>query len=150
MTGTPVQNNLLELWGLLHWLYPSVFTGASERLFKDSFDLSRGSYTIPFLNASKKLVSTIMLRRTKAVVAVDDVPPREELTVFIPLTETQRFWTYRLLTKMDTPDLHKIFASNTTVKSEGDTVPLEMPYSNHFESESKPTGAELSRGSLSF
>ena len=50
LTGTPVQNNLLELWSLLHWLYPSVFTRATENLFKASFDLSRGSYSIPFLN----------------------------------------------------------------------------------------------------
>ncbi|KAG5635038.1 hypothetical protein H0H81_012634 [Sphagnurus paluster] len=112
LTGTPVQNNLLELWGLLHWLLPSVFTAASQALFKDSFDITRGSYTIPFLNAAKKLVSTIMLRRTKATVAGDDVPPREELTVFIPLTEAQRFWTYRLLTKMDAPDLKKIFTED--------------------------------------
>jgi hypothetical protein len=79
-----------------------VFTAATERLFKDSFDINRGTYNIPFLTAAKKLVSTIMLRRTKATVEVD-VPRREELTVFIPLTEAQRFWTYRLLTRMDTP-----------------------------------------------
>lgn len=117
LTGTPVQNNLLELWGLLHWLCPSVFTDASERLFKNSFDLSRGSYSIPFLNASAQFLSAIMLRRTKAVVACDEVPPREELTVFIPLTDVQRFWTYRLLTKMDTPNLRRIF---TDIKLEDD------------------------------
>ena len=119
LTGTPVQNNLLELWGLLHWLLPKVFTEASERLFKDSFDISRGAYAMPFLNAAKKLLSIIMIRRTKAVVAGDDVPPREELTVFIPLTEAQRFWTYRLLTKMDAPDLQKIFAERDIKKEDG-------------------------------
>jgi len=25
LTGTPLQNNLSELWSLLHWLYPEVF-----------------------------------------------------------------------------------------------------------------------------
>ncbi|KAG6915978.1 hypothetical protein DXG01_009030 [Tephrocybe rancida] len=109
---TPVQNNLGELWGLLHWLLPTVFTNASQSLFNESFDIQRGTYAIPFLNAAKQLVSTIMLRRTKATVASDEVPPREELTVFIPLTETQRFWTYRLLTKLPVPDLKKIFATS--------------------------------------
>lgn len=108
LTGTPVQNNLVELWGLLHWLYPSVFTQTSERLFKDSFDLSRGKYSLQFLKAAQELLSTIMLRRTKATVEMS-VPPREELTVFIPMTEAQRFWTYRLLTRMDTLDLEQIF-----------------------------------------
>ena len=57
-----------------------------------------------------------MLRRTKATVEMT-VPPREELTVFIPLTEAQRFWTYRLLTRMDTMDLKSIF----TLKIEPDS-----------------------------
>ncbi|KAG6849128.1 hypothetical protein H0H93_011075 [Arthromyces matolae] len=107
---TPVQNNLGELWGLLHWLLPTVFTQATQSRFIESFDIQHGTYSLPFLNGAKKLVSTIMLRRTKAVVAGDDVPPREELTVFIPLTELQRFWTYRLLTKLSSVDLQKIFA----------------------------------------
>jgi len=51
-----------------------------------------------------------MLRRTKATVEMT-VPPREELTIFIPLTEAQRFWTYRLLTRVDTMDLKSIFTS---------------------------------------
>ncbi|KAG5642277.1 hypothetical protein DXG03_003054 [Asterophora parasitica] len=131
LTGTPVQNNLLELWGLLHWLLPAVFTLASQSLFKDSFDITRGSYTISFLNAAKTLVSKIMLRRTKATVAGDDVPPREELTVFIPLTEAQRFWTYRLLTKMDTPDLKKIFADTNGATGQGRDVLAPLDNQNN-------------------
>ncbi|KAG6887770.1 hypothetical protein C0992_010819 [Termitomyces sp. T32_za158] len=119
LTGTPVQNNLGELWALLHWLLPTVFTQATQSIFKESFDMQRGSYAIPFLSAAKKLVSAIMLRRTKAVVAGGDVPPREELTVFIPLTETQRWWTYKLLTKLPAADLEKIFTER------GETVKLE-------------------------
>lgn len=108
LTGTPIQNNLVELWGILHWLYSSVFTAASEQPFKDSFDLNRGVYSLPFLNAAQKLLSKIMLRRTKATVEMS-VPPREELTVFVPMTEAQRFWTYRLLTRMERMDLEEIF-----------------------------------------
>jgi SWI/SNF-related matrix-associated actin-dependent regulator of chromatin subfamily A member 5 len=98
------------LWGLLHWLYPNVFTAATHSFFRDSFDLSRGSYSLTFLAAAKKLLEKIMLRRTKATVEMT-VPPKEELTVFIPLTEAQRFWTYRLLTRVDTMDLKSIFTS---------------------------------------
>lgn len=61
-----------------------------------------------------------MLRRTKTSVEVT-VPPREELTVFIPLTEAQRFWTYRLLTRMDTVDLKSIFTSKIEADSD-DTI----------------------------
>jgi len=110
LTGTPVQNNLTELWGLLHWLYPSVFTEATERLFKNSFDLEHGKYSLPFITAAQNLLSTVMLRRTKANVEVD-VPPKETLTVFLPLSELQRFWTYKLLTRMDTLNLQQIFTT---------------------------------------
>jgi len=83
-----------------------------------------------------------MLRRTKAVVAGDEVPPREELTVFIPLTETQRFWTYRLLTKMDTPDLLKIFTNRSAVslaiKMEDDTASQEREIISLSESSVPP------------
>ncbi|KAF8126339.1 P-loop containing nucleoside triphosphate hydrolase protein [Boletus edulis] len=110
LTGTPVQNNLVELWSLLHWLYPAVFTPASERIFRESFNLAKGTYSIPILKAAQELLKVIMMRRTKDSVEIS-VPPREELTVFIPMTEAQRFWTYRLLTRMDTLDLQEIFTS---------------------------------------
>ncbi|PFH46225.1 hypothetical protein AMATHDRAFT_70336 [Amanita thiersii Skay4041] len=121
LTGTPVQNNLVELWGLLHWLYPAVFTEASERLFQDSFDMTKGSYDLAFLNLAKELVAKIMLRRTKNSVEIN-VPPREEMTVFIPLTEAQRFWTYRLLTRMDTVELKEIFSQGLKIKVEDEAI----------------------------
>ena len=117
LTGTPVHNNLGELWGLLHWLYPNVFTAATQNLFRESFDLSKGSYSLQFLTSAKKLLERVMLRRTKASVEMT-VPPREELTVFIPLTEAQRFWTYRLLTRVDTMDLKSIFTSKIEADSD--------------------------------
>lgn len=119
LTGTPVQNNLVELWGLLHWLYPAVFTAATEQAFKQSFDLTKGSYSIPFLAATEKLLSKVMLRRTKDTVVIQ-VPPREEHTLFIPMSEAQRFWTYRLLTKLDTMDLEEIFHSKLSDDKENE------------------------------
>lgn len=118
LTGTPVQNNLVELWGLLHWLYPQVFTDSSERLFKESFDLTRGTYSMPFLSAAQSLLSSIMLRRTKNTVEIS-VPPREELTVFLPMAEAQRFWYYRLLTRMDSVELENIFNIKDKGEDEG-------------------------------
>lgn len=119
LTGTPVQNNLVELWGLLHWLYPLIFVSATERLFREAFSLEKGSYSLPFLKATEKLLSTIMLRRTKDTVDIA-VPPREELTVFLPMTEAQRFWTYRLLTRLDTVDLQDIFTAELLEEKENE------------------------------
>ncbi|KAJ6541806.1 P-loop containing nucleoside triphosphate hydrolase protein [Mycena capillaripes] len=114
LTGTPIQNNLTELWGLFHWLYPQIFKQTTRALFAASFDLQQGTYALPVLNAVRALLGTIQLRRTKnslSAGALGGVPPREEYTVFIPLTELQRFWTYRLLTRLDKVDLEAIFPS---------------------------------------
>ena len=35
LTGTPLQNNLMELWSLMHFLMPSVFSSHSD--FKEWF-----------------------------------------------------------------------------------------------------------------
>ena len=46
LTGTPLQNNLHELWGLLHILHPVVFPEGTSGPFDDAFDLAsqgRGS-----------------------------------------------------------------------------------------------------------
>ena len=37
LTGTPLQNNLHELYALLNFLYPDVFTDSSP--FDNAFDL---------------------------------------------------------------------------------------------------------------
>lgn len=82
LTGTPLQNNLQELWALLHFLYPAVFPANTLKIFRDSFNLSAGLYDADFLNKAQKLLGeVIMLRRTKEGVSSElSVPPREELT----------------------------------------------------------------------
>lgn len=88
------------------------------------------------LNAAKALLGTIMLRRTKATVEMS-VPPREELTVFVPMTEAQRFWTYRLLTRMDTPDFKQVFGGEYTeaVKPEVKAETGSLSAHNHGRNE---------------
>ncbi|KAJ3971049.1 SNF2 family N-terminal domain-containing protein [Lentinula raphanica] len=141
LTGTPIQNNMVELWSLLHYLYPMVFTPTTNELFKVSFDLSKGSYSIPFVNAAQKLLSKIMIRRTKANVDID-VPPREEQTIFIPLTEIQRFWMYRMITRLDNVDFREIFDSSMELQDSsaqsGRNEVLSL-----LEDSSKQTGKEL-------
>lgn len=44
MTGTPIQNNLTELWALMHFCMPSVFGTLNQflSLFKEAGDISSG------------------------------------------------------------------------------------------------------------
>ncbi|KAJ4486561.1 SNF2 family N-terminal domain-containing protein [Lentinula edodes] len=118
LTGTPIQNNMVELWSLLHYLYPFVFTPSTQQLFETSFDLTKGTYSIPFVNAAQRLLSTVMIRRTKANVDID-VPAREEQTIFIPLTEIQRFWMYRMITRLDSVNFREIFDATMELQDNG-------------------------------
>ncbi|KAI0784033.1 SNF2 family N-terminal domain-containing protein [Abortiporus biennis] len=127
LTGTPVQNNLSELWSLLAYLYPSVFTPATQQVFNDAYNFAKGSYDFSFLNSVHKLLNTIMLRRTKSsVLGHEEIPPKEETTIFIPMTGLQRFWTYRLLMRMDDSELKKIFLSED--ESNGGVTEQEREY----------------------
>lgn len=110
LTGTPLQNNLAELWALLHWLYPDVFTEQSCCLFQDSFNLSKGLFEKEILDYSRNLLELIMLRRMKNSPGVNlNLPPKSEVLLFVPLTPMQRFWYTRLITRADQGLLDEIF-----------------------------------------
>ena len=110
LTGTPLQNNLSELWSLFHWLYPEVFTAHTRDLFDRSFNLSKGQYSNVVLDNSRRLLELIMLRRMKSSPGVDlNLPPKTEVLLFVPLTPMQRFWYTRLITKADQGLLNELF-----------------------------------------
>lgn len=45
MTGTPIQNNLTELWALMHFCMPAIFGTREQFLstFKEAGDPARGN-----------------------------------------------------------------------------------------------------------
>ncbi|KAI9851934.1 MAG: hypothetical protein M1838_002372 [Thelocarpon superellum] len=110
LTGTPLQNNLAELWALLHWLYPDVFTEKTAELFQKSFNLTKGHVSTSVLDDARRLLELVMLRRMKTSPGVDlDLPPKTEVLLFVPLTPMQRFWYERLLTRADQGLLDELF-----------------------------------------
>lgn len=110
LTGTPLQNNLKELWALLHWLYPDVFTKITSEIFKSSFDLSRGKISTTVMDDARRLLELIMLRRMKKSPGVElNLPPKTDILLFVPLTPLQRFWYTRLLTNTDQGLLDELF-----------------------------------------
>lgn len=110
LTGTPLQNNLVELWALLHWLYPEVFVENTAQIFKSSFNISRGQVNTKFMDDSRRLLELIMLRRMKNSPGVDlGLPPKTEVLLFVPLTPMQKFWYTRLLTRTDQVLLNELF-----------------------------------------
>lgn len=110
LTGTPLQNNLVELWALFRWLYPEVFTEKTADLFKTAFDLTRGQVNTKVMDDSRHLLELIMLRRMKNSPGVDlNLPPKTEVLLYVPLSPMQRFWYTRLLNRTDQGLLEELF-----------------------------------------
>ncbi|PWV13144.1 putative DNA excision/repair protein SNF2 [Trypanosoma cruzi] len=88
VTGTPVHNNLGEVWSLMKFLYPSYCA---------SYD-SSGDDDDPIKAAEDcaKLLQYVMLRRTKGSIELG-IPPRvDEPTCMIEPTRLQRQLLFRM------------------------------------------------------
>jgi SWI/SNF-related matrix-associated actin-dependent regulator of chromatin subfamily A member 5 len=110
LTGTPLQNNLKEMWALLHWLFPEVFTLDTADSFGKAFDLTKGTVSTSFMDDARRLLELVMIRRMKTSPGVNlNLPPKEEVLLYVPLTPIQRFWYTRLLTKADNATLDDLF-----------------------------------------
>ncbi|KAL8831090.1 MAG: hypothetical protein Q9170_005440 [Blastenia crenularia] len=110
LTGTPLHNNMLELWGLLHWLYPEIFTEKTAEAFKNAFDLTKGTVSTQFMDDARRLLERVMLRRMKSSPEVNlNLPPKTEVLLYIPLTPMQRFFYTRLMTRADQGLLDELF-----------------------------------------
>ncbi|XP_043717100.1 probable helicase CHR10 isoform X2 [Telopea speciosissima] len=98
MTGTPIQNNLSELWALMHFCMPSVFGTLDQFLttFKEAGDPSAGHDAVKAEEEFKLLkfiLGAFMLRRTKSMLIQCGtlvLPPLTEITVMAPLVTLQK------------------------------------------------------------
>jgi ATP-dependent DNA helicase len=98
ITGTPLQNNLKELWSLLNFLLPKIFRDweAFESWF-DFSDLEDEEGTEEFIADKTKqelvkkmhvVLQPLLLRRIKADVA-KYLPKKREYVLYAPMTKEQ-------------------------------------------------------------
>ncbi|KAG6526841.1 protein CHROMATIN REMODELING 4-like isoform X3 [Zingiber officinale] len=93
LTGTPLQNNIGEMYNLLNFLQPVSFPSLSA--FEENFnDLT----TAEKVDELKKLVAPHMLRRLKKD-AMQNIPPKTERMVPVELTSIQAEYYRAMLTK---------------------------------------------------
>ncbi|XP_031416506.1 helicase SRCAP isoform X2 [Clupea harengus] len=95
LTGTPLQNSLMELWSLMHFLMPHVFQ--SHREFKEWFSnpltgMIEGSqeYNEGLVKRLHKVLRPFLLRRVKVDVE-KQMPKKYEHVVRCRLSMRQRF-----------------------------------------------------------
>eukprot|EP00980_Cylindrotheca_fusiformis_P018816 scaffold6276_cov138-Cylindrotheca_fusiformis.AAC.3 len=104
ITGTPLQNNLRELWALLNFLMPDVFGDAEQ--FDEWFSLTDESGKENVIKKLHTVLRPFMLRRVKRDVATA-LPPKKETKLYIGLTKMQQEWYVKVLQK-DAHELNKL------------------------------------------
>ncbi|KAL5557273.1 hypothetical protein UlMin_039509 [Ulmus minor] len=108
LTGTPLQNNLAELWSLLNFILPDIFSSHEE--FESWFDLSgkcnneemkaeleetKRAQVIAKLHA---ILRPFILRRIKADVE-QMLPRKKEIILYATMTEYQKNFQDHLINK---------------------------------------------------
>lgn len=91
VTGTPVENKLLDIWSILEFVQPKLL--GDYKTFKKSID-SKNARVIENTNALKKALqysssSTYVLRRLKDL-SLDGLPKKRVIARITPLTEEQQ------------------------------------------------------------
>ncbi|KAF3774451.1 putative helicase [Nymphaea thermarum] len=87
LTGTPIQNNISELWALLHFCMPLLFGSLDDfaEAFKEAGGPVSGKNTSQF-GALKYILKAFLLRRTKTMLMENGtllLPPLTEITVLV-------------------------------------------------------------------
>ena len=112
VTGTPLQNNLHELWALLNFLLPDIFSSSSDfdAFFgmgdkeggdgeenKEKAEEEAEERNAEIVQQLHKLLKPFLLRRTKSEVE-RSLPPKKEIHIKVGLTELQKRLYKKLLT----------------------------------------------------
>ena len=93
LTGTPLQNNIEELWTLLNFLDPSAFESLKE--FESKFGELTESQQVVQLQS---ILKPLMIRRRKGDVE-NSIIPLEEIIIECPMTQHQKAYYKSIYTR---------------------------------------------------
>ncbi|EKM84445.1 hypothetical protein AGABI1DRAFT_97308 [Agaricus bisporus var. burnettii JB137-S8] len=123
ITGTPLQNNLKELFALLNFICPEIFVDYKDLddfLHKDSTGTDEEEEkSKKVVEALHKILRPFLLRRVKSDVE-KNLLPKKEINIYVGLSEMQRKW-YRSVLEKDIDAVNGL-----TGKKEGKTRLMNM------------------------
>ncbi|WCJ23541.1 chromatin remodeling factor17 [Euphorbia peplus] len=96
ITGTPLQNNLHELWSLLNFLLPEIFSSAET--FDEWFQISGENDQQEVVQQLHKVLRPFLLRRLKSDVE-KGLPPKKETILKVGMSQMQKQYYKALLQK---------------------------------------------------
>lgn len=139
LTGTPVQNNLIELVSLLGFLMPDIFDDFTEDLsylFKYKVKTSDKDHSALLsarrIQRARTMMAPFILRRKKIQV-LKHLPPKTTRVEYCELSESQRELYDRLMSTYEVGDSKKKTASSMMKLRQAAIHPLMMR--EHYDDE---------------
>ncbi len=119
LTGTPIENRLLELWSIMAFALPGYL--ANETGFKERFATPIEKYRDPdAANELRQRVGPFILRRLKTDrTIIQDLPEKQEMKVYTQLTKEQAMLYQARVEQMD-----KDLAAATGIERRGRILAL--------------------------
>ena len=113
MTGTPVENNVGDLWSIMEILNSGLL-GSQASFKKKFFRPIQNERDEEAMHRLKRITGPFILRREKTDPnVIDDLPEKQEMTVYTSLTEEQA-------------SLYRAVVKETTAALEGEKSELDM------------------------
>ncbi|CAG2177919.1 unnamed protein product [Oppiella nova] len=93
LTGTPLQNNLVELMSLLIFTMPHMFSGKTDQIktlftYTNKESTHRITYISERIEQAKKIMKPFVLRRLKSEV-LQELPPKIDNVLNVPMSSEQ-------------------------------------------------------------
>ena len=87
LTGTPVENNILELWSIFDFVIPGYLDSLSK--FKKTYKEAIVNPNSSKINNLREIIAPFLLRRTKKEV-LTELPEKMESNVFVTLSSEHK------------------------------------------------------------
>lgn len=95
ITGTPLQNNLHELWSLLNFLLPDIFS--SSQAFDEWFSTDTSEEDKDkIVKQLRTILQPFLLRRIKSDVETS-LLPKKEINLYVGMSSMQKKWYKQIL-----------------------------------------------------
>ncbi|EPR79968.1 SNF2 DNA helicase [Spraguea lophii 42_110] len=127
LTGTPIQNNMQELWSLLHFIMPTLFDSHEEFSEWFSKDIEKGSNKInqEQLNKLHNILKPFMLRREKKDINLNVKKIEKDIIVDMSSRQQKLYQRIEKEAKININDINENYYINDDYNYEIDNANKE-------------------------